>query len=212
MINPHATINIYTIAWNEEFMLPHFLKHYESVANKIFVLDHHSTDRTAEIAKAHKKVRYSIYDYPTYNEKEISDTFVKMAKRHRSTWAVCVDTDEFIYGLESLLFESPGILKPTGYMMIGSTGRLEDCKKVRMESFDKPVIFDPRIKLRFNDGRHSVVSDEAVRRSGMELWHYKYPSRKYYLERNKAAYPRIMNEKDTQYRLRRGLEWYDEHI
>jgi hypothetical protein len=94
-------------------------------------------------------------------------------------------------------------------MMIGKTGRLEDCKKVRMRSFDKPVVFDASLDVRFGDGRHTV--NLPTTDSNLELWHYKYPSREYYLERNTEAYPRIMDDKQMAYRLKKGLRWYDEH-
>ena len=37
--------------WNEEFMLPHFLKHYSKYADRIFIINDHSTDKTVEIAR-----------------------------------------------------------------------------------------------------------------------------------------------------------------
>lgn len=203
-------IHIYTIVWNEERMLPQFLKHYSRYASRIFVIDDHSTDLTAAIAKAHPMVTYIPYEHVGLVEKEFSDTFVEMAKKYPSDWAVCVDADEFIKGLGTLENEPSGVLKTTGYMMIGKTGKLADCKKIRMKTFDKPVVFDPTLDVKFGDGRHTV--NLPARDSKLELWHYKYPSREYYLERNTQAYPRIMNEKDMAYRLKRGLDWYDSHI
>lgn len=204
------TLHIYTIAWNEEFMLPYFLKHYSRYASRIFVIDDHSTDRTAEIAKAHPLVTYIPYRYNGLNEKEFSETFVKMAKEYPSDWAVCVDTDEFIKGL-GRLGDNPGVvLKTKGYMMLGRTGRLEDCKAVRMETFDKPVVFDPKLDIQFGDGRHTV--NKHTLKSDLKLLHYKYPSREYYVERNMASYPRIMDSKMADYRLNKGIRYYDRNI
>lgn len=76
-----------------------------------------------------------------------------------------------------------------------------------MKTFDKPIVFDPSLDVKFGDGRHSV--NLPTRDSKLELWHYKYPSREYYKQRNILAYPRIMNARDTEYRLKRGLEYYD---
>ena len=203
-------MNVYSIMYNEEFMLPHFLEHYEKVADRIFIIDDHSTDKTAEIAKAHPKVAYSTYKHDSYKEQEISEAFISMAKIHHSDWAVCVDGDEFIYGLENLAHETTGVFKTTGYMMIGKTGKLEDCKKVRMRSFDKPVVFDPELDIKFGDGRHSC--NLPTTDIGLELWHYKYPSREYYLKRNLETYPRIMDKKTMDYRIKKGLAWFDAHI
>lgn len=206
----HPQINVFSIQYNEEFMLPHFLKHYSQFADRIFIIDDHSTDMTAEIAKAHPMVTYLEYGFEGLNEDEFSGTFESMYKTYPSDWAVCVDGDEFIHGLETLKDEPSGVLKTTGYMMIGSTGKLEDCKRVRARSFDKPVVFDPELNVKFGDGRHTV--NLPARDSKLELLHYKYPSREYYLKRNLETYPRIMDEKQMVYRINRGLDWYDKHI
>jgi glycosyltransferase involved in cell wall biosynthesis len=48
--NPIA-VHVYTVAWNEEVILPFFLDHYARFATKITVFDQHSTDATAEILR-----------------------------------------------------------------------------------------------------------------------------------------------------------------
>lgn len=204
-----ARIHIYTIVRNEEFMLPHFLDHYAKYADRIFVVDDHSTDLTAAIAKAHPMVTYLEYGFDGFDEDEFSGTFESLYATYPSDWAICVDGDELIQGLETLADEEPGVLKCTGYTMVGKTGKLEDCKKVRDKGFDKPVVFDPSLDVRFGHGRHSV--NLPARDSKLELLHYKYPSREYYLKHNQDLYPRIMDSKTTAYRIKRGLEWYDAH-
>lgn len=203
-------IHVYSIVHNEEFLLPHFLKHYEKYADRIFIIDDHSTDTTAEIAKAHPKVTYSVYDFNGLNEDEFNNTFESFYKTYLSDWAICVDGDEFIQRLETLKDEPRGVLKTTGYTMVGKTGRLEGCKPIRDKGFDKPVVFDPSLEVHFGDGRHTV--NLPARDSELELWHYKYPSRDYYIKHNLALYPRIMDKSMVDYRINRGLEWYDRHI
>lgn len=206
------TINVYTIVWNEEFMLPHFLKHYSQFADRIFVIDDHSTDLTAQIAKAHPLVSYSKYGFEGLNEDEFNDTFESFTRNNHSDWGMVVDADEFLDhpDMRAYLNEEGGVLKTNGYMMIGKTGKLEDCKAIRMKSFDKPVVFTGDLVFRLGDGRHSI--DFPTKDSDINLLHYKYPSREYYEERNKLAYPRIMNKKETKYRLKKGLDWFDANI
>jgi glycosyltransferase involved in cell wall biosynthesis len=204
------TINVYSIVYNEEFMLPHFLKHYEKFADKIFIIDDHSTDKTAEIAKAHPKVQYSVYPFEGWREDQISQVYEIYAKTEPSDWSVVADCDEFIHGLDTVELKGKWAIKTNGYMMIGKTGKLEDCKKVRMTTFDKPVVFGSDLDVRFGDGRHSV--NVPTKESTLELLHYKYPSREYYLQRSLDTYPRIMDAKDMAYRIKRGLRWYDDHI
>ena len=201
--------DVYTIVWNEEFMLPHFLDHYENVADRIFIIDDHSTDKTAEIAQAHPKVQYFEYGFDGLDEDEFNDTFESFYKTFSRGWVAVVDCDEFITGLLTLGEPNGQVLKTNGYMMIGKTGRLEDCKSIRMKSWDKPIVFDSKLDVRFGAGRHSV--NLPVTDSSLELLHYKYPSREYYIERNTEGYKRIagMDEKEQTKRLRMGLNWYD---
>lgn len=214
------TINIYTIVWNNEFILPHFLAHYEKFADTIFIIDDHSTDRTAEIAKAHPKVAYQLYRYHGLNEDEFNETFEFLYKNNPCDKAMVVDSDEFIHAPEGKdmkehleIWEDSGVIRTTGYMMVGKSGKLEDCKKVRMKSWDKPIIFDAHApNIKFGDGRHTVNVTSWP--SDFELWHYKYPSRGYYIERNTEGYKRIagMSEGEQAKRLKMGLAWYDAHV
>jgi hypothetical protein len=206
-------IDVFSIMWNEEFMLPYFLEHYSKYADRIFIYNDHSTDRTVEIALAHPKVTLLDYPYDSFKEDEFSRTLEDgyTSYSQDSSWAICVDGDELIHGLETLDSEPTGVvLKTTGYMMIGETGKLEDCKKIRTKSFDKPVVFDPTLDVRFGDGRHTV--NLPTKDSQLELWHYKYPSKEHYLERNEIAYSRIMSDKDKAYRIKKGLDWFEKHV
>jgi glycosyltransferase involved in cell wall biosynthesis len=203
------TIHVYSIVWNDEFMLPHFLEHYEKFADKIFIIDDHSTDRTAETAKAHPKVEYSVYGFEGLNEQEFNDTFYSFYKNNPSDWAVVVDSDEFIFGLPALGLFPGKVFMTEGYMMIGETGNLDDCKPIRMKSFDKPVVFDPSLDVRFGDGRHTV--NQPARDMSLTLYHYKYPSREYYIKRNTEGYARYMDKDLADKMLKRGLDWYDRH-
>ena len=209
---PAPTIHTYTVVWNNEFILPYFLKHYEKFADKIFIIDDHSTDRTAEIAKAHPKVEYSVYGFEGWDEDEVNDTFYSFYKNNPSDWAVVVDSDEFVQGLAPFtkMRGTKDVYKTEGYMMVGKTGRLEDCKPIRMRSWDKPIVFDPSLDVRFGDGRHT--NNIIVQKLGLKLFHYKYPSREYYIKRNTEGYARYMDKKLADTMLKRGLKWFDNHV
>jgi glycosyltransferase involved in cell wall biosynthesis len=202
--------NIFSIQWNEESMLPHFLKHYDKYADRIFIIDDHSDDKTRLIAMKHPKVILITYKYNGLNEDEFNETFESLSKQYPSDWAVCVDADEFIQGLETLKDELPGVLKTKGYAMLGKTGKLKDCKPVREARYDKPVVFDPSLDIKFGHGRHTA--NIPARDSYLELWHYKYLSKEHYLYRALESYPRIMDAEQMDYRIKRGLEYYERHI
>lgn len=203
------TINVFSIVYNEEFMIPHFLKHYEQFADRIFIIDDHSTDKTAEIAKAHPKVVYSKYAFEGLNEDEFNDTFYSFYKNNPSDWAVVVDADEFvdISYLDKLARRK--VYKTRSFMMIGETGDLDECQEIRWKPFDKPIVFDPSLDVNFGDGRHTCNLPTDL---GPSMFHYKYPSREYYLQRSLDTYPRIMGAKDMAYRIKKGLRWFDDHV
>lgn len=205
----YPKVNVFSIQHNEEFMLPHFLKHYSQYADRIFIIDDHSTDLTAMIARAHPMVTYLEYPFEGLNEQEFSDTLESMYKTYPSDWAVCVDGDEFVDISYLDKLKKGKVYKTRSFMMIGKTGKFKDCKAVRWEKFDKPIVFDSKLDVKFGDGRHTC---NLPTEPGPNLLHYKYPSREYYLKRARETYPRIMNEKQMAYRIDRGLEWYDKHI
>lgn len=212
-------IHIHSIVWNAEYILPYFLRHYTKFA-KVFIIDDHSTDRTTDIAR---ELGATVLEYPHrkefHDEKDHSNTFVESYKKHSrdADWVMCVDQDEFIY--EPNLKGLSGVVKPQAYMMISETmptggGQIYDEVKtgIRTPKFDKPVIFDPKLDVTFGDGRHTIQGAEPVE-SDIKLLHYKYLSRDYYIDNSKLLYPRWgMDDAMMEYRINRGLQWYDRHI
>jgi glycosyltransferase involved in cell wall biosynthesis len=219
-------VYIFSIMWNEEFILPYFLRHYETFADRIFIIDDHSTDKTREIASSHHKV--TILDFPYKQglvEADFNQCFedcYKQYARGNADWAMCVDADEFIYGdilkVLNQNYRNHPVLRATGYMMLDlnppkKDGQIyEECfKGIRSRGFDKPIIFDPKFDLIFGDGRHSV--NLSTKRDNLKLLHYKYLSRSYYKERAAKVYPRTdMTDEQRRYRLERGLHYYDKNI
>lgn len=46
-------ITVYTVCFNEELMLPHFLNHYSRIADRIVLYDNQSTDQSMSLARAY---------------------------------------------------------------------------------------------------------------------------------------------------------------
>ena len=56
-------IDVYSIVRNDRYILPYFLRHYSTFADRIFIIDDHSTDNTVEIVKANPKVTLLPFEY-----------------------------------------------------------------------------------------------------------------------------------------------------
>lgn len=88
-----------TFVYNEEFLLPFYLKHYDFVDRMNIAFDISSTDRTLEILKANDKVNLIPVNFPgKWN------SLIKQLMLHdmydcfdSDIWILNVDCDEFIF-------------------------------------------------------------------------------------------------------------------
>ena len=95
--NPHLIIYVYVVCYNEEFILPYFLKHYD-FATKIFIYDNCSSDNSVEIAL--KDPRCEIIYFNSMFDDNINKNIKNNAwKQHRDECDYCivVDMDEFMW-------------------------------------------------------------------------------------------------------------------
>ncbi|OGL35663.1 hypothetical protein A3F38_02465 [Candidatus Saccharibacteria bacterium RIFCSPHIGHO2_12_FULL_48_21] len=192
-------IHIYSIVRDEEQILPYFLKHYSTFANKIFILDDRSVDRTVEIARTNDKVQ--LLDFSQYHgglhEPEHSRAFIESYKKYSrgsADWVMCVDADEFIYHYDIRWLlgqkqqEGQRILKANGITMFSehypaTNGQIyEECDTgIRDRLYDKKVIFDPSIDILFDTGRHETLTPQGKpyqnHRCNILLLHYRYLDR-----------------------------------
>lgn len=225
-------IHVYSIVWNEEFLLPYFLRHYSTFADRIFIINDHSSDKTVEIARAHPKVQLLDFGYSRgLNEDDFSRCFEESYKKYSrgvADWVMCVDADEFIYNkdmrgaLQKAQQQSRRTLKTTGYTMMSETlpttdGQIyEQCPYgLRARGYDKEVVFNPELDIKFSDGRHSITVSNDLRpvKAKLALLHYRYLSRDYLIERTKNIFARMdMSDEIKSYRLKRGLATYDKNI
>jgi hypothetical protein len=189
-------IDVYTTTYNEEKILPYWLRHYETFADKIFVWDDVSTDGTLEILKSHPKVTI----LPRENTGADDDYFVnnlfpqsQVRSNGYADWVIIADPDEFVYHpkirevLESQKSHRVDILGCEGYTMFSDNfpttpGQIYEEVKMgfpdQMES--KWTIHSPAIDVHFRKGRHHQpynlrdFNASRYKFHGIKLLHYRY--------------------------------------
>lgn len=229
--NNRIKIHVYSAMRNEEILLPYFLRHYSLFADRIFIIDDQSTDKTVEIAKSNEKVTLLAYKFTRgYNEEEHVECFTKFYKKYSrgADWVICVDGDEFVYNkditrnLEEQQKRGLRIIKTTGYAMISR--KLPKTKRqiyeelpygLRERRWDKPCVFDPKLDIVFGPGRHYIKSPaEVPSQSGkLSMLHYRYLSREYFRKRsyNLITSLNISDELKTHL-ITGGLKFYKEAL
>ncbi len=196
-------IDVYSTMHNEAPILPYFLRHYGSFAQRIFVWEDESTDGTREILEAHPAVKLM-----SLEKHRIDDPYwltlwaqYKTLSRGQADWAMVVDADEFIYYedlpglLECEKTLGAQVLGCTGYTMFSPTfpkteGQIyEEVNRGLPDRLSyKDVVFDPEIDISWRLGRHGrsrarTQEDMPARRcndSGVKLLHYRYLGQAYF--------------------------------
>lgn len=209
------SIDLYTISWNEQRMLPFFLDHYGAWVDRIVVFDDGSDDGTAEALAQHPKV--DLRRFPPKRTSFVTEALalwqdVWKESRGRADWVVVTNIDEFHYHprgmrryLEACTAAGVTILHPRGYAMVGDafpppgSSLVESLRRgVPMIGHDKRQVFDPDAidEIRFGPGRHFCEpTGNVVEPSRPEsvLLHYKYvDAHGYCLARQKALGRRLM--------------------
>jgi glycosyltransferase involved in cell wall biosynthesis len=195
------TTDVYTICWNESFLLPHFFAHYGKFARRIVVYDNGSDDGSQEIVRRLGGV------LRTYNTRDQQDN---EAMRHlknncwkesEADWVVVCDMDEFLQGHHRLAAfnprecPAPVFLCEAWQIVTESppTDFTTATRGVRLPHFDKCLCFPPTLKaINYNHGCHKAepTGDHIV--SGiLRLYHYNFLSEDYVVQRWKRYVPRM---------------------
>lgn len=206
-------IDVYSNMYNEEFMLPYWLRHYETFADRIFIWDDHSTDRTLEILSKHPKVTMLPRDkHGHHDHYYVTDLYPQYEQYSRgvSDWVMIADADEFIYHphlrevLEKAKEQGIQVLQCDGFSMLSEdlptkNGQIYDEIKIGVpdKAESKWTIHSPNIHIRYKKGRHGPPSVEgefrrsAGRGSGIKLLHYRYLTKEYIESREKKNIEQI---------------------
>jgi glycosyltransferase involved in cell wall biosynthesis len=199
-------IDLYASCWNEERIIPFFLRHYEPIVDRIVIFDDGSTDRSRELLTASPKVEV--------RQLKQGDSSILMQmeelnhcwkeSRGRADWVFICDMDEQIYHhrdlrvyLEECKNAGVTILNPVGVDMVSvdfppRNSILTETVRLCVRTFlqDKLAVFDPSAvdEINYTPGRHvakpigrMVFPEKRV----VKLLHYKHLGLDYVQQRAK---------------------------
>jgi glycosyltransferase involved in cell wall biosynthesis len=204
-------IHVYTLAWNEEAIMPFFLDYYARFADKIVVFDLYSTDHTAQIVDSYSSSTPLVQRITpasaawrdTLSDRRnlrLKSSCYKQSRGAADFVIVC-DADEFYYHprMNDVLAEyiSLGVNVPLiqGYQMIAEKFPTtfpitQEVKRgVRFPQLDKLGVFDPALDLAWSVGFHKLNTTQGVRHSStadIKLLHYKFLSKHYAQQRHQT--------------------------
>jgi glycosyltransferase involved in cell wall biosynthesis len=89
-------IEVYTLANNEERLMPYIIRHYNRFA-KVIILENNSTDQTIEIAHSLGAEIWSYKIPDELNDQIHVDIKNNCWKNSKADWVIICDADEFVY-------------------------------------------------------------------------------------------------------------------
>jgi glycosyltransferase involved in cell wall biosynthesis len=95
-------VHYYSTCWNEEYLLPHFLRHYAPFVDRFVIFDDGSTDRSIDILQREPTVetrptnRRADEPYIHFNTALYNNAWKE--SRGQADWVIVGNIDEFIYG------------------------------------------------------------------------------------------------------------------
>lgn len=175
-------IETYCLAYNEDFLMPYFRRHYEQFSN-IIMLD-------------------EVWD--EVDERKVTDIKNNCWKESKADWVIIADADEFVYSpwlLDILSRTKDTIFAPDYYDMYSDvlpsgSGQIYDEVFMGKKDKTKMNIFRPsEIKeMNYDHGCHRAnpTGNVSIAMSlGVRTLHMRYLSIEWVLERNKRVASRL---------------------
>ncbi|MDO8487694.1 MAG: glycosyltransferase family 2 protein [bacterium] len=203
-------IDVYSNMHNEEVILPFWLRHYETIADRIFIWEDESTDATKKILSKHPKVTFLPMEKHGDDDVYWTTTLFPQYEKYSrcvADWVIIADADEFIYHphllnvLEEEKRKGTQVIQCSGFTMISeglptTTGQIYDEIKIGLpdKTESKWTIHSANIRVRYPKGRHGPIHEHNAfvrnRETGIKLLHYRYLGEKYFEERDKKILER----------------------
>ena len=196
-------INIYTITYNEQLVLPHFINWYRLrfPNSRIVVYDNYSTDNTEKIALENN---CEVIKYDTNNQLsdskylEIKNNCWKEAK---TDWVIVCDVDEFLEIKPEDLNTDQTLFKSKGYNMcnVENLKNILDIKHgIESVQYDKVICFNKLYikEINYTPGCHSCnpIGDVIYTSKTPKLLHMKFINEDLLAEKYKSYKSRLSAE------------------
>jgi hypothetical protein len=221
-------IEAITPAYNEEFLLPFFLKHYSFVDRINVLFDVASTDRSREILEACPNVHIIENDMPEgMNSFKINGKILETYQNitSQNCWVLGVDVDEFVF-LDPRDLEHDSLICDYSYVKLYDVYRhvtekdLDASVPVKYqrrhgflrEDYRKPAIVKAGLKVKWGLGLHSIASFDKgpyrIRQVDYTGAHWANADLCFCVER------RVKNRRDRQsaYNLEHGFTVQHHHV
>lgn len=161
------SITVLTICHNERDMMPLFLRHYSTFADRIIIWDEQSTDGTREIIKACPKAELREWPHKGLDDQKFIHAVNTYYRDFQdSTWVMWPDVDEFLYhpNILDVLRDSPEpMIGSTGYALISKEGFPRGAGQIYEQvktgfpqsNYDKIICWRPQFLIQHAIGRHT---------------------------------------------------------
>jgi hypothetical protein len=223
----HPVVHLYAVCWNEEKIIPFFLKHYNEFVDHYYIYDNYSDDATDTLLASQPNITVRKYDTGgTFNDivhQQIKNSAWKQS-RGKADWVIVIDMDEFLYHPQMEQFLSANLTRHSifeleGFDMVSEHFPPIDKKitntvktGVPCSWLNKMILFDPHriVEINYEPGAHEAYPEGIVSigvDTELKLLHYKYLGKNYVLDRIKE-YRRRLSQVNREQQL--GMHYEDE--
>lgn len=153
-----------TFVYNEEFLLPYYLKHYDFVDRFNIIYDEDSNDKTLEILLGNKKVNTIFYKFPDMMDDDLKAKFInKLYAGLTDTWVLNVDVDEFIFlnsepieKINSVALHEVFRHKDDGNLSLNISVKAQRCHGFLDQRYIKPIVVKSGLGIAWTPGNHTI--------------------------------------------------------
>ena len=196
-----------TFVYNEEFLLPFYLKHYEWCDKLNVIYDTDSKDKTLEILKSNTKVNILPFTFPDGMDDSLKVARLNdLYKSSKSDLILNVDCDEFIFDKE-LIIEKAKLDPIINVKLCDVYRNIKECdldinKSIKEQRryghiipfYNKPIIVKTGLDIIWKPGNHELVNGKRVD-CGIVGSHWANADLNFCIER------RIKNRKERQSKI-----------